>query len=177
MKKSRTASIQLNLKLLLSGLFLALLVCCSSFAFADSPTITSQQEPTINVPLSNWNELKERLMRAETSINNSKQSLIEAGSLTTRQAEELTALKTINEKRGQELTTLKAINEQQGKELATASNLLTTQAERLNAAENSLNELKAEVKRNKATEQRLRRQRDIWALVSGGLFIAGALRH
>ena len=65
MRKSRTTSMRLNLKLLLSGLLLVLLAFCSSVSFAASPADTLKQEPTINVPLSSWNELKGRLMIAE----------------------------------------------------------------------------------------------------------------
>lgn len=174
MQKLRHTSKRLNLRLLCSGLLLVLFVCCSSMALAASQVDISQPEETISVPLNDWNQLKSSLQKADDSINNSKQSLNEVDALTMRQAEELTALKNINEKRGQELTALKAINEQQKNELSQASNLLTEQDERLSQASNSLIELKEEIKRNKATEQRLKRQRDTWA--AGGVigFLIGA---
>ena len=172
----RTTSQRLNRILLLSGLFLFVLVCCCSLVRGESPQTTSAPQQTISVPLNDWNQLKSSLQKAEESINNSKQSLSEVDDLTMRQAEELTALKSINEKRGQELTALKAINEQQRNELNQASNLLTEQDERLSQASNSLIELKEEIKRNKATEQRLKRQRDTWAGVGVLGFLAGAFR-
>ena len=72
---------------------------------------------------------------------------------------------------------LKTINEKQGQELAKASELITEQASSLETASESLNELKAEIKNNKKTEQRLRRQRDTWAVVSGVFGLAGAIRR
>ncbi|MBS6748838.1 MAG: hypothetical protein KH224_09890 [Veillonella parvula] len=174
MKLSRT---KLYLRLLLSALFVVCLAFLSSFSHAASSEGTSTQEPTINVPVSSWNELKGRLMKAESSINNSKQALQQASNLTATQGDELSKLKTINNKQGQELSDLKAINEKQGQELTKASNLLTTQEAKLNEASTSLEELKAQIKRNKRTEQRLKRQRDTWAVVSGVLGLAGAIRR
>ena len=155
MRKSRTTSMRLNLKLLLSGLLLVLLAFCSSVSFAASPADTLKQEPTINVPLSSWNELKGRLMIAENSINSSKQALQQANSLTATQGDELSRLKTINKK--------------QGEELEKASQITTEQA-------NSLSELKEQIKRNKRTEQRLKRQRTIWGVVAGVVTVLAAVK-
>ncbi|MBF1756093.1 MAG: hypothetical protein HXP15_08320, partial [Veillonella sp.] len=55
--------------------------------------------------------------------------------------------------------------------------LLTTQESKLNEASTSLDELKEQIKRNKRTEQRLKRQRDTWAVVSGVFGLAGAIRR
>ena len=177
MRKSRTTSMRLNLKLLLSGLLLVLLAFCSSVSFAASSTATSQQEETINVPLTSWNELKGNLIQADALIKSSNLSLNEAQNLTAKQAIELNELKIINEERSKELAELKTINEKQGQELAKASELITEQASSLETASVSLNELKAELKNNKRTEQRLRRQRDTWAISNAALFLAGALRR
>lgn len=177
MKKSRTTSMRLNLKLLLSGLLLVLLASFSPISLAASQADTLKQEPTINVPLSSWNELKGRLMKAESSINNSEKALQQANSLTATQGTALTELKIINEERTKELNALKAINEKQGQELTKASNLLTTQEAKLNEASTSLEELVEQIKRNKRTEQRLKRQRDTWAVVSGVFGLAGAIRR
>lgn len=177
MRKSRTTSTQLNLKLLLSGLFLFVVVCCSSLVHANSLTVTSPQEETINVPLTSWNELKGNLKEADASIKSSNLSLNEAQTLTVKQATELNELKIINEERSKELAELKAINEKQGQELAKASELTVKQANSLDAAYASSNELKAELKNNKRTEQRLRRQRDTWAISNAALFLAGVLRR
>lgn len=174
MRKSRTTSMRLNLKLLLSGLFLFVVVCCSSLVHANSLTATSPQEETISVPLTSWNELKERLMIADASIENSTNSLKQADSLTMTQATELQELRVINSERAKALTELRIINEKQGQELAKASNTITEQEQRLNQASSSLDELKDEIKNNRRTEQRLRRQRDTWA--AGGVigFLIGA---
>lgn len=177
MRKSRTTSMRLNLKLLLSGLLLVLLAFCSSVSFAASSTATSQQEETITVPLKDWNKLKTNLIEADASIKNSNLSLNEAQSLTVKQATELQELKIINEERSKELAELKTINKKQGEELAKASEITTEQANSLDAAYASSNELKAEIKNNKRTEQRLRRQRDTWAISNAALFLAGALRR
>ena len=177
MRKSRTTSMRLNLKLLLSGLLCLLVLCCSSLVHASSSTATSPQEETISVPLSAWNELKGNLKEADASIKNSNLSLSEAQSLTVKQATELQELKIINKEQSKELAELKAINEKQGQELAKASELTTKQANSLDAAYASSNELKAEIENNKRTEQRLRRQRDTWAISNAALFLAGALRR
>ena len=168
---------RLNLKLLLSGLLLVLLAFCSSVSFAASSTATSQQEETITVPLSDWNKLKTNLIEADASIKSSNLSLNEAQSLTVKQATELQELKIINEERSKELAELKTINKKQGEELEKASQITTEQANSLDAAYASSNELKAELKNNKRTEQRLRRQRDTWAISNAALFLASALRR
>lgn len=176
MRKSRTTSMRLNLRLLLSGLLLVVVVCCSSLVHANSLTATSPQEATINVPLTSWNELKGNLIQADALIKSSNLSLNEAQTLTAKQAIELNELKIINEERARELAELRNINDQQGQELAKAESLVKEQASSLETASVSLNELKAEIKNNKKTEQRLRRQRDTWAISNVALFLAGALR-
>lgn len=163
--------------LLLSGLLLVLCVCFSSMALAASQVDISQPEPTISVPLSDWNKLKGNLIQADALIKSSNLSLNEAQTLTVKQATELNELKIINEERSKELAELKAINKKQGEELAKASELTTKQANSLDAAYASSNELKAEIKNNKRTEQRLRRQRDTWAISNAALFLAGVLRR
>lgn len=174
MKLSRT---KLYLRLLVSALFLVCLAFLSSVSHAASLEGTSTQEPTISVPVSSWNELKGRLMIAESSINSSEKALQQANNLTATQGTALTELKIINEERTKELNTLKAINEKQGQELTKASNLLTTQEAKLNEASTSLEELTEQIKRNKRTEQRLKRQRDTWAISNAAVFLAGVLRR
>lgn len=174
MQKLRHTSKRLNRILLLSGLLLVLCVCFSSMALAASQVDISQPEPTISVPLSDWNKLKGHLMIADASIENSTKSLEQANSLTMTQATELKELRIINSERAKALTELREINEKQGQELAKASNKITEQEQRLNQASSSLDELKNEIKNNRRTEQRLRRQRDTWA--AGGVigFLIGA---
>lgn len=173
MTKSKFYLITLLTAILLS----VVLGSSSSFASDTSSTSQAELEPTISVPVSQWNELKGRLMKAESSINNSEKALQQANSLTATQGTALTELKIINEERTKELNALKAINEKQGQELTKASNLLTTQEAKLNEASTSLDELKNEIKNNRRTEQRLRRQRDTWAVVSGVFGLAGAIRR
>lgn len=156
---------------------MVVVVCCSSLALANSQEATSPQEQAIIVPLSDWNQLKERLMKAENSISNSNLSLTEAQALTVKQESELRELKIINAERSKELAELKTINKKQGEELAKALEITTEQANSLDAAYASSNELKAEIKNNKRTEQRLRRQRDTWAISNAALFLASALRR
>ena len=177
MRNVKYTSTRLNLKLLLSGLLCLLVLCCSSLVHASSSTATSQQEETITVPLSDWNKLKTNLIEADASIKNSNLSLNEAQNLTVKQATELQELKIINEEREKDLIALKDINKKQGEELAKASQITTEQANSLEKASVSLNELKAEIKNNKRTEQRLRRQRDTWAISNAALFLASALRR
>ena len=177
MRKPRTTSMRLNLKLLLSGLLCLLVLCCSSLVHASSSMATSPQEETISVPLTSWNELKGNLIQADALIKSSNLSLNEAQTLTAKQATELNELKIINEERSKELAELKTINKKQGEELAKASEITTEQANSLDAAYASSNELKAEIKNNKRTEQRLRRQRDTWAISNAALFLASALRR
>ena len=177
MRNVRHTSKRLNRILLLSGLLLALCVCFSSMALAASQVDISQPEPTINVPLSDWKALKEHLMTADASIESSTKSLEQANSLTMTQATELKELRIINSERAKALTELREINEKQGQELAKASNKITEQEQRLNQASSSLDELKNEIKNNRRTEQRLRRQRDTWAISNAALFLAGALRR
>lgn len=174
MKISKT---KLYMRLLFGALFMVLLAFCSPISLAASPADTLKQEPTINVPLSSWNELKGNLIQADALIKSSNLSLNEAQTLTVKQATELNELKIINEERSKELAELKAINKKQSEELAKASEITTEQANSLDAAYASSNELKAEIKNNKRTEQRLRRQRDTWAISNAALFLAGALRR
>ena len=174
MTNVRHTSKRLNRILLLSGLLLVLCVCLYSTALAASQGDISQPEPTISVPLSDWNKLKGHLMTADASIENSTRSLEQANSLTMTQATELKELRIINSERAKALSELKAINEKQGQELEKASSKITEQEKSLTLASNSLDELKNEIKNNRRTEQRLRRQRDTWA--AGGVigFLIGA---
>lgn len=177
MKKQRHTSKRLNSRLLISALLLVLFVCCSSLALANSQEATSPQEQAISVPLSDWNLLKERLMKAENSINNSNLSLTEAQALTVKQESELRELKIINEEREKDLIALKDTNKKQGEELEQASKIITQQANTLGQASTSLDELKNEIKRNHDTEKRLRRQRDTWAISNAALFLVGAFHR
>ena len=174
MKLSKT---ELFLHALAIAWLLVFLALFSSVSHAASSEDTSTQEPTISVPVGSWNELKGNLIQADALIKSSNLSLNEAQTLTVKQATELNELKIINEERSKELAELKTINKKQGEELEKASQITTEQANSLDAAYASSNELKAELKNNRRTEQRLRRQRDTWAISNAALFLASALRR
>ena len=124
-----------------------------------------------------YQRTREQLERTRRALDESRKLNQQLNSLTETQGTALTELKIINEERTKELNALKAINEKQGQELTKASNLLTTQEAKLNEASTSLEELIEQIKRNKRTEQRLKRQRDTWAVVSGAFGLAGAIRR
>ena len=113
--------------------------------------------PTINVPLTIWNELKDNNEKALTLIRMSRLPLSEAHSLINKQANELTELKNINN--------------EQAIELKKAQADLMRQRDYLSEMNNSLNELSKDIKHSHQTEQRLHRQRNTWALISGLLIV------
>ena len=113
--------------------------------------------PTITVPLTTWNELKENNRKVLNLIRQSRIPLNESQDLINKQASELQELKSINSKQSQELMI--------------AQNDLMKQNAYLNEMNNSLNEYSKDIKRNHQTEQRLHRQRNTWALISGLLIV------
>ena len=124
--------------------------------------LSSVDQATIQVPLSTWNELKSNNTTALNLIKASKIPLTEAHSLINKEANELQELKSINIKQSQKL--MKAQND------------LMKQNAYLNEMQSSLNELSKDIKKNKATEQRLHRQRNTWALISGLLLVGLAVK-
>ena len=88
----------------------------------------------------------------------------------------LTEVSTLTANQAKELSELKIINEQQFNELTKAKSDLMTQKSYLNATNEYLTQLKADLKRNRATERRLERQRNTWAVVAGGILVAGILK-
>ena len=146
---------------ILATIILSALLSCSS-VFAQDISSTNQAEGTITIPLTQWNELKVNNAKALSLIETSSIPLTEVQSLTANQAKELTALK--------------SINEQQLSELTKAKSDLQTQKSYLNATNEYLTQLKADLKRNRATERRLERQRNTWAVVAGGILVAGILK-
>ena len=129
----------------------------------------------------NYKRAIDKLERTQGALEDSRRLNRELNKLieTSRQlnndaATELKELRIINSERAKALTELREINEKQGQELAKASSTITEQEQKLNQASNSLTELKDEIKNNRRTEQRLRRQRDTWA--AGGVigFLIGA---
>lgn len=157
MTKSKYYLITLLTAILLS------VVLGSSSAFASDISSTSQAEATITIPLTQWNELKSNNEKALNSIEASNVPLNESQTLLVKQANELTEAKnTINK-----LTT----------ELDKAKEDLVKQEITLNKTQSSLDELKNKVENDKKTIKRLRMQRNVSQVLSGGAIIGVAFKH
>ena len=138
-------------------------VLASSSSFAQDISSTSQMEQTISVPLTQWNELKSNNEKALSSIEASNIPLNEAQSLVMKQREELNeAHNTIN----------KLENELMQAKLQSMKQEIT-----LNETQNSLTELKGQIENDKKTIKRLRMQRNISQVLSGGAIIGVAFKH
>lgn len=157
MTKSKFYLIALVTAMLLS------VVLASSSSFAQDISSTNQTEATISVPLTQWNEFKANNEKALNSIEASSLPLTEAQSLVMKQREELNeAHNTIN-KLENELNKAKAD--------------LVKQEVTLNEMQNSLDELKNKVENDKKTIKRLRMQRNVSQVLSGGAIIGVAFKH
>lgn len=157
MTKSKFYLIALVTAMLLS------VVLCSSPSFAAGTSSTSQVEATITIPLTQWNELKANNEKALNLIEASSVPLTEAQNLVMKQKNELTeAHNTIN-KLENELTQAK---------LQSMKQEIT-----LNEMQNSLTELKGQIENDKKTIKRLRMQRNISQVLSGGAIIGVAFKH
>ena len=157
MTKSKYYLITLLTAILLS------VVLASSSSFAQDISSTSQMEQTISVPLTQWNELKSNNEKALSSIEASNIPLTEAQSLVMKQREELNeAHNTIN----------KLENELMQAKLQSMKQEIT-----LNETQNSLTELKGQIENDKKTIKRLRMQRNISQVLSGGAIIGVAFKH
>ena len=138
-------------------------VLASSSSFAQDISYTSQMEQTISVPLTQWNELKSNNEKALSSIEASNIPLTEAQNLVMKQREELNeAHNTIN----------KLENELMQAKLQSMKQEIT-----LNETQNSLTELKGQIENDKKTIKRLRMQRNISQVLSGGAIIGVAFKH
>ena len=146
---------------LLTAILLSV-VLGSSSAFASDTSSTSQAEPTINVPLTQWNELKSNNGKALNLINASNVPLTEAQTLVAKQANELNEAKNTIDK----LTT----------ELDKAKADLVKQEVTLNEMQNSLTELKGQIENDKKTIKRLRIQRNLSQILGAGATI-GVVIH
>lgn len=157
MRKSKLQLIVLTIVMLLS------VVLCSSPSFAAGTSSTSQVEPTITIPLTQWNALKDNNEKALNLIEASNVPLTEAQTLVMKQKNELTeAHNTIN----------KLENE------LTQANLQSMKQEiTLNEMQNSLTELKGQIENDKKTIKRLRMQRNVSQVLSGGAIIGVAFKH
>ena len=156
MTKSKYYLITLLTAILLS------VVLGSSSSFASDTSSTSQAEPTISVPVSQWNELKDNNARALSLIETSSAPLTEVQSLVMKQREEL------NEAHNT-ISTLET-------ELTKAKMLSMKQEVTLSEMQNSLTELKGQIDNDKRTIKRLRMQRNFSQMVGAGAII-GVVIH
>lgn len=156
MTKSKYYLITLLTAILLS------VVLGSSSAFASDTSSTNQAEPTIRVPLTQWNELKKNNEKALSLIEVSNVPLTEAQRLAMKQREELNEAKNTIDK----LTT----------ELDKAKVDLVKQEVTLSEMQNSLDELKNKVENDKRTIKRLKMQRNLSQILGAGATI-GAVIH
>ena len=151
MTKSKFYLIALVTAMLLSVLL------CSSPSFASGTSSTSQAEPTITIPLTQWNELKSNNEKALSLIETSSLPLTEAQSLVMKQREEL------NEAHNT-ISTLET-------ELVKAKMLSMKQEVTLSEMQSSLTELKGQIDNDKRTIKRLRMQRNLSQMVGAGAVI------
>ena len=157
MTKSKFYLITLLTAILLS------VVLGSSSAFASDISSINQAEPTISVPLTQWNELKGNNEKALNLIEVSSVPLTEAQTTVVKQREELNeAHNTINKLEN---------------ELMKAKADLVKQEITLNETQSSLTELKGQIENDKKTIKRLRMQRNVSQVLSGGAIIGVAFKH
>lgn len=156
MTKSKYYLITLLTAILLS------VVLGSSSVFASDTSSINQAEPTISVPVSQWNELKSNNEKALNLIETSSAPLTEVQSLVMKQREELNeAHNTIN----------KLENELMQAKLQSMKQEIV-----LSEMQNSLTELKGQIDNDKRTIKRLRMQRNISQILGAGATI-GVVIH
>ena len=156
MTKSKYYLITLLTAILLS------VVLGSSSVFASDISSTSQAEPTISVPVSQWNELKSNNEKALNLIEASNVPLTEAQSLVMKQQQELIEARNTIDK----LTT----------ELDKAKADLVKQEVTLSEMQSSIDELKNKVENDKKTIHRLKMQRNLSQILGAGATIGIAIR-
>ena len=146
---------------LVTAIFLSVVLCASP-CFASDISSTNQAEPTITVPLTQWNELKSNNAKALSSIEASNVPLTEAQTLVVKQGQELTeAHNTINRLES---------------ELDKAKETSVKQEAALSEMQNSLDILKNKIERDNRTIKRLKMQRNISQVVGAGTII-GVVIH
>lgn len=156
MRKSKLQLMVLTIVMLLSVLL------CSSLSFASGTSSMSQQEATITIPLTQWNELKANNEKALNLIEVSSVPLTEAQNLVMKQKNELTeAHNTIN----------KLENELMQAKLQSMKQEIV-----LSEMQNSLTELKGQIDNDKRTIKRLRMQRNLSQILGAGATI-GVVIH
>lgn len=158
MTKSKFYLITLLTAILLS----VVLGSSSSFASDTSSTSQAELEPTISVPVSQWNELKSNNAKALSLIEASSVPLTEAQTIAVKQRQELNEAHNTIDK----LTT----------ELDKAKADLVKQEITLNEMQNSLTELKGQIENDKKTIKRLRMQRNLSQILGAGATI-GVVIH
>lgn len=156
MTKSKFYLITLLTAILLS------VVLGSSPAFASDTYSTNQAEPTISVPVSQWNELKSNNEKALNLIEASSVPLTEAQTIAVKQRQELNEAKTTIDK----LTT----------ELDKAKADLVKQEVTLSEMSSSIDELKNKIENDKKTIHRLKMQRNLSQILGAGATIGIAIR-
>ena len=156
MTKSRYYLITLLTAILLS------VVLGSSSVFASDIYSTNQAEPTINVPVSQWNELKSNNAKALSLIEASNVPLTEAQTIAVKQRQELNEAHNTIDK----LTT----------ELDKAKADLVKQKVTLSEMSSSIDELKNKIENDKKTIKRLRMQRNLSQILGAGATI-GVVIH
>ena len=156
MTKSKYYLITLLTAILLS------VVLGSSSVFASDTSSINQTEPTISVPVSQWNELKSNNEKALSLIEASNVPLTEAQTIVVKQRQELNeAHNTINKLEN---------------ELMQAKADLVKQEVTLSEMQSSLIELKEQIKNDKRTIKRLRMQRNLSQILGAGATIGIAIR-
>lgn len=147
---------------ILATIILSALLSCSS-VFAQDISSTNQAEPTITVPLTQWNELKSNNAKALSSIEASNVPLTEAQTLVVKQGQELIeAHNTINRLES---------------ELDKAKAYSVKQEATLNEMQKSLDVLKNKIERDNRTIKRLKMQRNLSQVVGAGAIIGVVIRR
>lgn len=157
MRKSKLQLMVLTIVMLLSVLL------CSSLSFASGISSTNQEEATITIPLTQWNELKSNNEKALNLIETSSVPLTEAQNLVMKQKNELTEAHNTITKLESEL--MKAKLQSMKQEVT------------LNEMQASLIELKGQIENDKKTIKRLRMQRNLSQVLGGGAIIGVAFKH
>lgn len=156
MTKSKFYLITLLTAILLS------VVLGSSSVFASDISSTNQAEPTISVPVSQWNELKSNNAKALSLIEVANVPLNEVQNLAVKQKEELNEAHNTITKLENELNKAKAD--------------LVKQEVTLSEMSSSLIELKDQIENDKRTIKRLRMQRNLSQILGAGATI-GVVIH
>lgn len=157
MRKSKLQLMALTIVMLLSVLL------CSSLSFASGISSTNQEEATITIPLTQWNELKSNNEKALNLIEVSSIPLTEAQNIVMKQKNELTEAHNTITKLESEL--MKAKLQSMKQEVT------------LNEMQASLTELKGQIDNDKKTIKRLRMQRNLSQVLGGGAIIGVAFKH